>query len=721
MNINKIFKISLFFFVFLFFLSLSFKIENKAAVLTVEKPAELRGVWVATVFNIDIDKQSGTLDSQKEAYKEKLMAIIKKCEYYGINAVFFQIRPANDALYESDYNPWSEFLVGRGINPGWDMLTWFIDECHAHGIEFHAWLNPYRVSASVLVDFNKMDQTQINNVKLSYRAQMQAAQPNVNNPLYIENDAEFLQAVVAGKEGQLILNPAKQTTIDHINNTISEIITKYNVDGIHFDDYFYPSGGIETGVENVDYNNYTSNGGTLSIADWRRENVNRMVESVHNIVTNYNNTHDHYVAFGISPAAVWAPSSEKCHDSRGQDGGMDVICGSYSSYNDLYADTRLWVRNEWLDYILPQNYYNFGDEYKEVASWWSKEVKNTKVKLYIGTPLYRVPEWKDSQLIKNQFDYIYQTAITKQNVSGFVLFSYRNLTSVNQYLSSANQTLYTTWKNGALHPVYKESSVNISMADLNVKVYQIANKYVVKFNQLADANGYAMVAVKKTNDTGNLDNQIIAKVYNQTSTLKDLTYEIPITGTNINNFYLRVFDKNNNEVGFRKIDFENALENPGPTVTAEYNNKIRYEVGQKINFKFDVESNSDLPLTVTLHISQDGEFYMEHYEINPNIEGLYEYDYSPFMEGIIYVKVTVTDTDKEVTLELGKFYCGIDLPNDDPDPIDPDPINPDSVNPKPVEPEKKSCKNSCKKSSIVVLSIVSALSMLLIILKKKGK
>ena len=672
-------------------------------------PVELRGVWVATVDNIDVAKQNGTTESAQKAYKQKLLDIIDKVEYYGMNTIFFQIRPANDAFYESKYNPWSQFLAGRGVNPGWDVLTWFLDECHARGIEVHAWLNPYRVSSGNIIN-NSMTAEEVKNVKLSFRAQMKNDQGNIDNPVVNGTDEEYLEAVVAGKEGKLILNPARETTINHINNTIREIIENYDVDGIHFDDYFYPSGGIEVGIDAKDYSTYLANGGTLSIADFRRDNVNRMVESVHNIITEYNELNpDHYVAFGISPAAVWAPSNEKCHDSRGQEGGMNVICGSYSSYNDLYADTRLWVRNEWINYILPQNYYNYGEEYQEIASWWSREVANKNVRLYIGTPLYRVSEFKDSQLITKQMNYIESTTLTKKYVDGYVMFSYKNLSSSNAYLAPADQALYTAWRTGALIPSYQETELLPSLDDLEIKVFKIGSKYLIKFNQVEHAGGYVVSALKKTETEYDVTKLATAKVYNPRTNNEDLIYEIPTTGPNINNFYIRLFDKNNQEVGYKEVDFTNCIENPGAIIDATYDNTKTYRVSEPINLTFDITSPVDLPLSVHLLISLDGEYYYEDYTLEKGADGLYSYIYSPFMEGTFYMKVTVDDGDKPVEVDLGVFTCSN---TQAPDPIvNPEPI----VDPTPKDNEK----SGCSAFALSLTSFLSIAGLSLIIFKKK--
>ena len=638
------------------------------ALATTDSPVELRGVWVATVANIDISKQNGVGAKAISDYKAKLKAIIDRVENYGLNAIFFQVRPANDAFYASNYNPWSEYLVSLGTNPGWDMFTWFIDECHSRGIQVHAWLNPYRVTGSNVIN-SSMTEEEIKNVKLNYRNNILNVAPNIDSPVTKLDEAEYLKTIVAGKEGKLILNPAKDASINHIKNTIQEIIENYEVDGIHFDDYFYPSGGIETAIDTEDYNAYVANGGTLSKADWRRSNVDRMVEEVHDLISEYNTNHsDHYVAFGISPCAVWAPSSEKCTDGRGQDGGMNVVCGSYSAYNDLYADTRKWVLNEWLDYILPQNYYNFGEEYKEVASWWSQVVSNTSVKLYIGTPLYRTTEFNDALLVHKQFEFNQSLSVTKKNVSGYVLFSYSDLVSSNSLMSQAVKQLIVDWKGGSILPVYKESpEPTSSVDDLEVNIYDISGNYSVQFKELPGINGYVIYAISNGYDIDfTSSNTYIGKVFNKVGEGTKHIYKVTEKGSQINQFVIRLFDMNNNPVGYKLLDFSQAVENPGATIQAIYDKKD-YESGETINLLFNIESPADLPLTVKLYVSHDDkETYLESYDLSLNEDGYYEYNYEPFMEGNHDFKVVVNDTDKEVEYELDTILVGeiSDTPDD---------------------------------------------------------
>ena len=188
-----------------------------------------------------------------------------------MNAIFFQVRPANDAFYPSQYNPWSDYLAGYGVDPGWDPLAWMIEVTHAEGIEFHAWLNPYRTSVtsySVKYDtalsagtINTV-KTEVQDYKRSYASERRSMAGNgYNNPFLDPVDASFQQKVLMGAEGRMVLNPAHEATLTHLANTISEIITNYEVDGIHFDDYFYPAAEkydgypVEPWADDADYEN----------------------------------------------------------------------------------------------------------------------------------------------------------------------------------------------------------------------------------------------------------------------------------------------------------------------------------------------------------------------------------------------------------------------------------------------------------------------------------
>ena len=619
---------------------------------------ELRGVWVATVSNIDIAKQNGVTKEAQDKYKQQLIAIMDRVEALGLNAIFFQIRPANDALYESQYNPYSSYLAGLGVDPGWDMLSWFTDECHARGIELHAWLNPYRVTGENVIETG-MTAEQIKQLKLNFRNKMKEADPDTLNPVVTLDEEEFLETIVAGKEHKLIFNPARQASIDHITNTIKEIIENYDVDGIHFDDYFYPNGGIESGIDQADYQKYIKEGGTLSIADWRRSNVDKMIEGVHEVVEAYNEKNpDKDVAFGVSPSAVWAPSATSCPD-RGAPGGTEnIVCGSYSSYTDLYADTKKWVEEEWLDYILPQVYYDFGSDYKEIVKWWANVVKKVDVKLYVGTAIYRVSEWQDGLAIKNQFDWIKANPNIDHYVDGFVLFSYKNLVSANNEMTIAQNQLKIYCNRGALLPVYNQSSSKIT-EDVKINVYKVSSNYSIQFNEVENANGYVLYGVPKgtTDIDFNASGIAIKKAYNQTT--GDALHIETVTQSSVANFYyvLRVYDRNNEEYKYYTIDFEQAIENTGAQINVEYDDRT-YTKGEEIVLKIKADSDINLPVTVKVSTSLDGGAYRNTVTLTKGEDGYYTYTYSTFKDGTVTFKIVSNDTDVENTLEVGPFGVG---------------------------------------------------------------
>ncbi|MBQ2892016.1 MAG: family 10 glycosylhydrolase [Bacilli bacterium] len=638
-------------------------VPKSEAAISGENVSELRGVWVSTVSNIDITTQKGTGEKAIKDYQNVLLTILDKVESTGLNAIFFQIRPANDALYESKYNVWSEFLAGYGVNPGWDMLSWFIEKAHERGIELHAWLNPYRVTASSVTSGKTAEE--IEQIKLDLRAKTLNVAPNIDNPLTIMDDEEFLGTVVNGAEGKLILNPAREKTISHIEKTISEIIENYDVDGIHFDDYFYPSGGIESKYDTEDYNAYVSGGGTLGKADWRRSNVDKMVERVHNLIDAYNvKNPSKAVAFGISPAAVWAADSTRCPD-RGQPGGMNVICGSYSAYTDLYADTKKWVEEEWLDYILPQVYYNYGDDYKEIVNWWAKVVSKTNVKLYVGTAIYRAPEWQDGLVVQKQFDYLNSTEFLKRYVSGFVLFSYRNLVSSDQYLVIANNSLKNYCLRGALHPTYGFNDAKVT-EKVDVEIYKTTTDYIIKFNEVKNANGYVIYGVPKgTTEINFADPSIpIKQAFNQTNSGKSNI--ITVTQKSVANFdfVLRIYDLDNNPHDYVIIKFDNASENEGPTFSHNIDTEKVYNVGENIVMLIEVDSPAELPVSAQLHVSVNGGNFMTNYNLEDNGDGTYSYKYTTIKDGTVTFKFIINDGDVEKEIIVGPITVGKGLNND---------------------------------------------------------
>jgi len=349
----------------------------------VTKNKELRGVWVASVSNIDWPSKKGlSVDQQKREF----LTILDNVKKWNMNAVFVQVKPASDAFYPSKYSPWSEYLTGtQGINPGYDPLKFMVEEAHKRGIEFHAWFNPYRLSTSGSRD--RLSSDNIGRKKPEW-------------------------TVAYG--GQLYLNPGIPEVNNYVVNSIVEVVKNYDIDGVHMDDYFYPYK-----VKNQEYPDsaqFKKYGSKFSsIGDWRRNNVNTLIEKLHNSIKKEKEN----VEFGISPFGVWRNAS------------TDPVRGSQTTagvqnYDDLYADILLWMNKGWIDYVAPQIYWNQGHkaaEYNTLVKWWSKYAAQTNTNLYIGQAAYKINEWKNAKELINQINF----NRNYPEVKGSIFFSYKSL------------------------------------------------------------------------------------------------------------------------------------------------------------------------------------------------------------------------------------------------------------------------------------------------------
>ena len=334
---------------------------------------EFRGVWIASVYNIDWPK---TLDNP-EAQKQEFIEILDKLQSLNINAIFVQIRPTSDALYKSYINPWSKYLTGeQGKYPGYDPLQFMIEETHKRNMEFHAWLNPYRITTQG-TDLNELAP---------------------NNPARIKPEwvLEFNNA--------LFYDPENPEVIEYVAVTVYEIIKKYDVDGIHFDDYFYP------------YNYPLPEGEDRDgeVANNRREAVNNLIRTIYKVIKSTKPS----VQFGVSPYGVW---KNKSSDSIGSESN------GLESYYDLYMDTLTWVDEHIVDYIAPQIYwrtYNNDSNYEVMVSWWNDVVKDSGVRLYIGQNI------NDLDIASEIYKQI-EINREYENVSGNILFSASDIMNDN--------------------------------------------------------------------------------------------------------------------------------------------------------------------------------------------------------------------------------------------------------------------------------------------------
>ncbi|MDL2292066.1 family 10 glycosylhydrolase [Acholeplasma sp. OttesenSCG-928-E16] len=376
-----------------------------------EKSNELRAVWVSTVSNIDIVKHSS-----EEQYKGVINTILDNVKNNNLNAIFFQVRPMNDAFYESDYAPFSRYLTGaEGVSPGWDVLEYIIDEAHRRGIEFHAWLNPYRVSSTTGVP----KETQLSSLANNNFARM--------NPSLVMED----------NDGKLILNPGEPEVVEYISNVVDELITKYKVDGIHFDDYFYSYSGTPTQEDQSAFTN--NNPSKLSRADWRRKNIDDLIKGLSELIDAHNQEKNVHIKFGISPFGVWSSKNS----SSGMPDGANVG-NTMQSYSAQYADSKKWVEEGWLDYICPQLYWGFSHSsapFADLVKWWAELCERSNVDLIIGQGFYRSVEtqsdWTNANELLEQIRY----ASTYESVKGFSLFSYKTIINQSQNVLQAVKRL----------------------------------------------------------------------------------------------------------------------------------------------------------------------------------------------------------------------------------------------------------------------------------------
>lgn len=299
---------------------------------------EMRSAWVATVWRLDWPEEvvSSTGNTAEiNAQKKNLTTLLDSMARNNMNAICFQVRARCDAFYKSSYEPWSSDLVSsRGLDPGYDPLAFCVEECHKRGIECHAWLNPYRYESVV---------GQWNGTPQAYRDEHPDWLLDVNNAS--------------------ILNPALPEVRQRICDVVEEIVSNYDVDGVLFDDYFYLQ-GIST-EDAAQYQSYKDAGGKLSLGDWRRDNVNKMVADVYSTIKKTKQ----YVRFGISPAGVAASSASVA----GKYGLEPCPAGSDWQYNGIYSDPLAWVSSRTLDFISPQIYWKIGSsaDYDGICKWWS--------------------------------------------------------------------------------------------------------------------------------------------------------------------------------------------------------------------------------------------------------------------------------------------------------------------------------------------------------------
>ncbi len=349
---------------------------------------EFRGVWVATVTNIDWPSRPG-LSADRQ--KQELIGILEQHKANGMNAIMLQVRPAADAFYAKSREPWSQWLMGRqGLAPapGYDPLEFAIKEAHSRGMELHAWFNPYRATMSAGA---------------------------VTDESHMTRKRPELFFTYAGKKQ---FDPGIPEVREYIVQVILDVVKGYDVDGIHFDDYFYPYKVEGQRInDKATFEKYPN--GFTDINDWRRNNVNLLVKELNDSI----HFHKKYVKFGISPFGIWRNSSE---DTLGS------ATSGLSNYAELFADSRKWVQEGWVDYINPQIYFSFTRRvapFGTLVDWWSNNTFGRH--LYIGQAAYLVNQrmeaaWRLPTQIPEQVRYIRNN----NRVQGSVYFSSKSFSTV---------------------------------------------------------------------------------------------------------------------------------------------------------------------------------------------------------------------------------------------------------------------------------------------------
>ena len=337
---------------------------------------EFRGAWIQCV--------NGQFMGMSTADMQKTLTYqLDELQKDGANAIIFQVRPECDALYNSSIEPWSRFLTGeqgKAPSPYWDPLQWMIEQCHKRGMELHAWINPYRAKTKTT---------------------------HVLSPKHIAHKRRDL---VFEYDGQYILNPAYDENRQYICHVVGDILRRYDVDGLHIDDYFYPYPAA--GCTIPDEQLYRRNpGGHSNIGDWRRYNVNLFMKEMHDTIRAVKP----WVKFGVSPFGIYR---NKKSDPNGSD------TRGLQNYDDLYADVLLWINNGWVDYCVPQIYWQIGHptaDYKTLIQWWDRNASARP--LYIGEDVERTVKYKDDDNPnQHQMPAKYKLHDFANNVQGTVLW-----------------------------------------------------------------------------------------------------------------------------------------------------------------------------------------------------------------------------------------------------------------------------------------------------------
>ena len=407
---------------------------KETALVTAEQSAakrEFRGAWIQCVngqfIGMSTQQMQSTLSYQLDELQKD-----------GVNAIIFQVRPECDALYQSDLEPWSRFLTaeqGRAPQPYWDPLAWMITEAHKRGMELHAWINPFRAKTKT--------------TKTPCQSHVAIRHPEMS----------------FAYDGQIILNPGQPEARDYICKVVDDIISRYDVDGLHIDDYFYPYPAA--GQKINDEKEYRMYGSGLSLNDWRRDNVNRFIKQLYETI----HQRKPWVKFGVSPFGIYR-NKKNAPQVGSETAGLQ-------NYDDLYADVLLWVNNGWVDYCVPQLYWQIGHktaDYATLIKWWNEHAANRP--LYIGEDIERTAKFADlDNPNSNQMPAKYNLHKQMRHVNGTVLwYAKAAVDNVGNYGQVLRRHY---WRYPALQPIMPFIDGKGPHEPKKVKVVKVDNAQVL--------------------------------------------------------------------------------------------------------------------------------------------------------------------------------------------------------------------------------------------------
>ncbi|MCG9791836.1 family 10 glycosylhydrolase [Flavobacterium algicola] len=529
---------------------------------------EMRGVFLASVYSLNWPTNRLATPAVQQA---ELIEILDNLKGNGYNTIFLQVRSECDALYNSAIEPWGYYLTGtqgQAPNPVWDPLEFAIIQAHQRGLDLHAWLNPYRAKTTSTYT------------------------PSSNHITITQPTWWFKSSA----DSQRILNPGLPEVKNYIVSIVEDIATRYDVDGIHYDDYFYPNAGMTTNQDAQTYIDHNPKN-ISNIGDWRRENVNEMIASTYDAIQTINASLNKNIVFGVSPAGIW------------KSGTPSGISGS-SAYSALYCDAIAWLNSGKIDYLAPQLYWSIGgaQDYIKLSQWWNDQIKATGKQLYVSQGYYKMTDtnnWTGTE-IQNQID---QDRVPTMNASfGQIAYNYNSIKSNSKSVNDLINSTQYKYKSFAPPIAGKDDvcpNIPLNVQFVNTTLSwntplpaadgDLPQKYVIyAFNNAAEA-------ITNKNDGKKIIDIITGNELIIPQILIDTKY-----------FVVASLDKNNNEAG----DFNAPLLSRSAFVLNKSHSYLVYPNPFKNQFKIEFKEALSENVIVYLFNMEGKEVYRQTHTIN---------------------------------------------------------------------------------------------------------